>query len=709
MVRFQNLSIKHKLIIISMLTSGAALVFALTIYVAGAFIATRNTTQERISSLARVIGTNCVAALTFDDPEAARETLKALVAEPQIASARIYDAQGVPFAGYRRDDQAIDGGAAIKGAGQLDPSLFGFSHRYHEGKLEVIEPITLDRRKIGAVVVVSDLNELFRRMQWVAILSWVVLLISFAVVYGVSSLAQRTISGPITSLTSTMNRVSLDKDYSVRVASNSDDELGMLFRGFNQMLSEIQARDERLYFTQFSVDHMGDAAFWMDPAGRIVNVNNAAGLALGVSPEALRTMTIGDIDPSLGQERWLALWEKVRQHKAVTIESTHMKKDGKLFPVEVYANFLEFQGKEFMCAFARNITERKTLQAQLEQAQKMEAIGTLAGGVAHDLNNILGGLVGYPELLLMGLPADSPMKKPLMSVKASGERAAAIVQDMLTLARRGVDLRSAVNLNEIVTDYLKSPEHDRIRQFHPGVCFESRIDAELPNILGSEIHLSKTLMNLASNAAEAIGIKGRVVLSTFRRVIDAPLQGFQTIAEGEYAVLRVEDEGTGMCKEDMVRIFEPFYTKKKMGRSGTGLGMSVVSGTVKDHKGYIDLTSIEARGTRFDLYFPVTRAAVQEKSSTFVLQEHMGTEKILVVDDVREQREIAMILLTKLGYRVETVPSGEDALVYVRKEAVDLVVLDMIMDPGIDGLETYRQILQRYPKQKAVVASGFSE
>ncbi len=714
-MRFQNLSIKYKLIAISMLTSAVALLFALAIYVSGAFFATRNGTMERISSLARVVGTNCVAALTFDDAEAAGETLKALSAEPQIVFARIYDEKGAPFAEYRRGDRVANSGSDALSAAAILPVLqsaepvFNLSYDYRDGQLQVIAPILLDRRPIGAVEVTSDLSDLVRNMKRVAALSLIVLFISFGVAYAVSTLTQRTISGPIINLTGVMNKVSQDKDYSVRVTSDSRDELGTLFRGFNQMLSEIQARDAKLYFTQFSVDHMGDAALWMDASGHIVNVNHAAGESLGVSPEILLAMTIEDIDPGLNPERWAALWAKVRQRTAFTFESTHLRKDGKFFPVEVFANFLAFQGQEFMCAFARNISERKTLQLQLEQAQKMEAIGTLAGGVAHDLNNILGGLVGYPDVLLMGLPPDSTLRKPLLAVKASGEKAAAIVQDMLTLARRGVDLRTAVNLNEIVDEYVKSAEHARIQQFHSSVRFEIRLDPELPNILGSEIHLSKTLMNLVSNAAEAIGYKGQVTISTFRRLLDAPLVGFQTIAEGEYAVLRVEDDGTGMCVEDMTKIFEPFYTKKKMGRSGTGLGMSVVSGTVKDHKGFIDLRSVEDNGTRFDLYFPITRSAVQEKSNTFVIEKHMGTEKILVVDDVREQREIATVLLGKLGYRVETVNSGEAAIAYLRDNAADLLVLDMIMDPGIDGLDTYRRIIQQRPKQKAVVASGFSE
>ena len=713
--RLQNLTIKNKLIMISMFTSGVALVVTLVAILSGAFYATRSATLENISSIARVIGTNCEAALTFDDPDAANKTLKALAAEPQIDCSRIYREDGSLFAQYHRDNdnKAHADKAAHSAYSEIQAVLDGRSgsgsHRFEANSLKVLVPIVLDRNMIGVVEVSSDLRALYRRLTTVTLICLAILLLSFLVAYAVSTMAQRTISGPITKLTRTMNRVSRNKDYSTRVETDSFDELGILFDGFNEMLSEIQARDEQLHFTQFSVDHMGDAAYWMDRQGRIVNVNTAACESLGLKREALLAMSFGDIDPTLGRERWREIWEKARTRKSITFETDHLQTDGKLVPVEVYANFLEFEGKAYLCAFARDIAERKSLQTQLEQAQKMEAIGTLAGGVAHDLNNILGGLVGYPDLLLMDLPEDSPLRGPLVTVKTSGEKAAAIVQDMLTLARRGVDLRSAVNLNEVVADYWRSPEHGKIQQFHEGVSFEINLDPDQPNILGSEIHLSKTLMNLVSNAAEAMPNGGRVQVSTFRCHLDDKVRGYQSINPGDYAVLRVEDEGSGMSDEDMRHIFEPFYTKKKMGRSGTGLGMSVVSGTVKDHKGYIDLKSIEGRGTRFDLYFPISGQMLQAKGGNFNIDDFKGNERVLVVDDVMEQREIATVVLRKLGYQVESVSSGEEAVAYMEKGSVDLLVLDMIMDPGMDGLETYRQILSLHPNQKAVVASGFSE
>ncbi len=354
--------------------------------------------------------------------------------------------------------------------------------------------------------------------------------------------------------------------------------------------------------------------------------------------------------------------------------------------------------------------EKEELHAQLQRAQKMEAIGTLAGGVAHDLNNILSGIVSYPELLLMDLKEDSPLKKPILTIQKSGEKAAAIVQDLLTLARRGVEVTEVVNLNESVSDYLQSPEHAKLELNHSNVTVEKCLDENLLNILGSPVHLSKTVMNLVSNSAEAMPKGGKIIITTENRHIDTIKTGYDDIDKGDYASLTVIDSGIGISPEDIERIFEPFYTKKIMGRSGTGLGMAVVWGTVKDHQGYINLTSTEGKGTEISLYFPVTRKVLSPQVEMTSIQDIMGNgESILVVDDIEEQRQIASEMLEKLGYTVTTVSGGEEAVEYLRKHTIDLVVLDMIMVPGIDGLETYRRIRKFRPDQKSIIASGYSE
>ena len=354
--------------------------------------------------------------------------------------------------------------------------------------------------------------------------------------------------------------------------------------------------------------------------------------------------------------------------------------------------------------------ERRYLESQLLKSQKMEAIGTLAGGVAHDLNNILSGIVSYPELLLMDLPEDNPMHQPLVMIQESGNKAAAIVQDLLTLARRGVSATEVTNLNDIVRQYLISPEYEKMCSFYPEVTVENHLTEKLANLSGSPIHLSKTIMNLVSNAAEAITDRGRVLIRTEYQLAEELIHGFETIPPGEYIVLTVSDTGCGIPSEDIERIFEPFYTKKKMGRSGTGLGMAVVWGTVKDHKGFIDLQSTEGVGTSFSLYFPITKLESLDERNPRPINEYMGNgETILVVDDVKEQREIASGILKKLGYEVKSVSSGEEAISYLQDHPADLLVLDMIMDPGIDGLETYKKALQVQPGQKAIIASGYSE
>ena len=354
--------------------------------------------------------------------------------------------------------------------------------------------------------------------------------------------------------------------------------------------------------------------------------------------------------------------------------------------------------------------DRRYLEAQLAKSQKMEAIGTLAGGVAHDLNNILSGLVSYPELLLMDIPEKSPLRQPILTIRKSGQKAAAIVQDLLTLARRGVSVREVMNLNQLVEEYLKSPENQQILEYHSGVTVKTNLQSDLLNIMGSPVHLSKTIMNLISNAAEAMSNGGEIIITTENRYIDSSLKGFDAVEEGDYATITVADTGIGISTENIERIFEPFYTKKTMGRSGTGLGMAVVWGTVKDHSGYIDVQSELGDGSTFTLYFPVTRKQLPIEKQCISAETYKGNgESILIVDDIKEQREIASGMLQKLGYNVTTVPSGEDALNYMQDNAADLLVLDMIMQPGMDGLETYQKILQYHPEQKAVIASGFSE
>ncbi|MBW1781455.1 MAG: response regulator [Deltaproteobacteria bacterium] len=453
---------------------------------------------------------------------------------------------------------------------------------------------------------------------------------------------------------------------------------------------------------------------------RFISVNDVMCEYTGYSEKEFLELNPFDILSDESKETLNELVEEVYSNKVQEL-STKYKIKGKNqreFWVLANARFFYYEdgAPKRAMAVVYDITdirraeeERKRLETQLQNAKKLELLGTLAAGVAHDLNNILSAFVSYPDLLLLDLDADSTLQGPLLAMKKSGEKAADIVQDLLTLARRGVSSPKVINLNRVVNDFLKSPEYDKILSTRDGIHINADLQEDLLNILGSEAHISKTLMNLVANAVEAMPAGGAVSIETRSTYLDTGHNGYESIPEGEYTTIQISDEGIGISISDLEQIFEPFYSKKMMGRSGTGLGMTVVWGTVKDHNGYIDIITEEGSGTTFALYFPASRAEMEAPSSVYI-EDYIGKgESILIIDDSEEQRDLAKRMIQRLGYDAHTAANGEEAVSMIQKRHYDLLILDMIMPPGMDGLETYRKILEIVPDQKAVIASGYAE
>ncbi len=353
--------------------------------------------------------------------------------------------------------------------------------------------------------------------------------------------------------------------------------------------------------------------------------------------------------------------------------------------------------------------EKKNVKEKLRKSEKMEAIGLMAGGVAHDLNNILSGIVSYPELMLLGLPPSSELRRPLETIHESGKRAASVVADLLTVARGVASKKGSHDANVLLREYLDSPEYKELTSLYPGVVCVEKLDAEYPIIVCSPMHIKKTIMNLITNAAEAVGNDGRILVSTCNQQGNEIEKSKVDLDHGNYLVITVEDNGPGIADKDLDHIFEPFYTKKIMGQSGTGLGLAIVWNAVQDLNGRIFVES-SAEGTSFQLYIPVSdeEYLLQDKSDN--AENFTGNnERILVVDDEPQLIDIASQILRVCGYRVDSVCSGELAIDFVKENPVDLIVLDMVMGPGLNGLQTYREIVTLYPKQKAIIASGYSQ
>ncbi|GEM_PF-2885359 len=470
------------------------------------------------------------------------------------------------------------------------------------------------------------------------------------------------------------------------------------------------------------IDLVPHFIFAKDRYGRYLLINQAVADAYGFSVEELTGKKDADFNPNIEEVRHFREDDRAVIASGLPRENKEEQITDKngivrfLHTIKIPFHLGTGSG-DAVLGVSTDITERRKaeqerlkLEEQLQRAKKMEALGLLAGGVAHDLNNILSGIISYPELLLMDLPEDSPLVKPLLTIKASGEKAAYIVQDLLTLARRGVSFKEAVDLNSVISTYLQSPEFLKLKTFHPDVEVVRIFDTDLYHVSGSPVHISKTVMNLVSNAVEAMPEGGTVTIQTQNYNQETSVSSCYQIKPGESVILTVTDQGVGIAPEDLERIFEPFYTKKQMGRSGTGLGMAVVWGTVKDHGGTIDVQSVAGQGTIFTITLPAIAKPSTEVSKEISFDEIKGNgEKVLIIDDVKEQRIIAAAMLQKLGYEVMAVAAGEEALAVVETYAPDLLLLDMIMSPGMDGFNTYQKILGLRPGQKAVIASGFSE
>lgn len=396
------------------------------------------------------------------------------------------------------------------------------------------------------------------------------------------------------------------------------------------------------------------------------------------------------------------------------VETTARRKNGRSFPVEIRLKKIFDHGKPLWVVAVMDISQRRQeelnrtkLEERLTYAMRMESIGLMAGSVAHDLNNILSSIVTFPELLLLKMPANAKYREDFNRIKKAGQQAAAVVTDLLTIARGSTCKMSVSNLNTILEDYQQSLDYQHQLQSSPDITIEIDLDANLHNTRLSAIHVTKCLINLVRNGMEAIDSSGTIAIHTANQVLTETRRGYDDIPPGHYATITVADTGKGIAAQDLPYIFEPFYSRKKMGRSGTGLGLTVIMHTMRDHCGFIDIGSSES-GTVFELFFPVARQEQLTESSAVSLDLLAGKgEKVLIVDDEESQRLITASILTKLGYTAFTAENGEQAIQHIKSNPVDLLLLDMIMEPGMNGYETFKKIRQICPNLKAVVATGF--
>lgn len=485
-------------------------------------------------------------------------------------------------------------------------------------------------------------------------------------------------------------------------------ELAATNRSLEREIAERKRTEEALRLTQFSIDRAADAVFWIDPDGKFIYVNGAACSSLGYSQQELLAMSVWDIDPNFPKEDWPEQWQAMKQNSTFTMESSHRAKSGRLIPVEITANYLEFNGKEYNCAFARDISKRKQLESQFLQSQKMESLGRLAGGVAHDFNNLLTAILGYADMAITSLDQDDPIYGYIQEVLKAGTRAANLTRQLLAFGRRQLIEPKIINLNDLILEMDKMLR----RLIGEDIELVTLTEPALWPVKVDPGQIEQVIVNLAVNARDAMPKGGRLTIQTDNVTLDFPYTlSHAEVAPGRYVMLAVSDTGVGMTDEVKAHLFEPFFTTKEKGK-GTGLGLATVYGIVKQSGGHISVHSEPGRGAIFKIYLPQAEGANPQASEQKHLK-HMprGRETVLVVEDEPSVRALAVRVLSEQGYRVLEAADGEEALRVARDHAgeeLHLLVTDVVM-PKIGGKELSEMLKSVWPELKVIFTSGYTD
>ncbi len=471
-----------------------------------------------------------------------------------------------------------------------------------------------------------------------------------------------------------------------------------------QEIAERKQAEEEIRKLNAAVEQSIDGIAIGDLKLKLIYVNDAFAEMHGYSPEEMIGTEVANFQKKEQMDEYKTMMYKIRKQGSWTGEIEHIRKDGKPFPTYISATLLkDDEGNPTATLMvARDITDQKNLEAKLHHAQKLEALGTLAGGIAHNFNNLLMGTQGNASLMLLDTDSAHPHYENLKRIEKLVERGSRLTKQLLAYAREGKYEVKAISLNRLVKE-----TSDTFGMTKKEIRVHRQLAEQLWGVKADQGQIERALWNLYVNAADAMPKGGDLFLETMN-VTDKDMGGkAYKLKPGNYVQLTFRDTGVGMGRKTMERIFDPFFTTKDMSKS-TGLGLASVYGTIKTHGGYIDVDSKKGCGTTFSIYLPATEKRVQKpiKSSEHIIE---GTGTILLVDDEPIVLDVGAKMLKTLGYRVLEGKGGRETVkIYQeKKDTIDMVILDMIM-PDMGGGEAYDRMKEINPKVKVLLLSGYS-
>jgi PAS domain S-box-containing protein len=735
-----RLAFRHQLALVVTLTSAMAIGLAALGTLGYEARQAYGDLKDDFLPLARIIASNSVGALAFNDAGAARETLGALAIKPHVVSARLYTATGRPFATYRRAGAESD---------PLPPEPAAPGHRFEASYLLIYEEIVHDHERVGTLYMKIDTQARIERLlQTLGVLA-LGFLAATTLALLFSAGLQRRVSQPLHELARAVHAIADKRDYSIRVEPSGPKELRALTLGFNEMLSQIQARNTELRMardglelrvaervrdlqhevgerrkaeaeSQLRAQHLqlqgaalesaADGVVIIDRKKLIEWVNPSFCSLLGYSAEELIGRNVDMFRSGRPEDdaQYQEMVTTVRSSPMWDGELVGRRKDGGLCLIaQTVTPVRNGERISHYVAVMRDVSERHRLEDQLRQAQKMEAVGRLSGGVAHDFNNLLNVILGFGELMLKKLPPDDGLRRYGHEILKAAKRGASLTRQLLAFSRQQVLQPKVVDLNAVVSD----TEKMLARLIGEDIELVTALELQLGRVEVDPGQIEQVLMNLAVNARDAMPQGGTLVIETANVDLGEAeaRQNDHGVSPGPYVRIVVSDTGSGMDAATLAHIFEPFFTTKAVDK-GTGLGLATVYGIVKQSKGYIWPKTQLGKGTTFTILLPrlapESRVALPSQDAE---GDPLGQETVLLVEDNEAARELWRETLDMLGYRTVVASNGAEALELAGAHVgrIDLLLSDVVM-PRLGGRELAARLRERRPDVRVIFMSGYT-
>lgn len=707
---FRDLKIKTKLIIIILGTTSFALLFGFSLVTIRNVKEFKSDMIKESVAMAQIAGNSIIGELSFNYADEAKETLLKFKVIPSISNVYIYNEKNELFATFNQDEEDIVPAPQLSGQQQF------FKNNY----LHVFQPIIYENNKYGTVYLRVSTRLLIQKTRNNILIVVGLIFLLFIISFFLAVKLQKFISDPILHLSNVVNRVSEEGSYDLRLEKTFDDEIGILYMGFNDMLEQIHNREDALKRTQSFlksvIEAMPSILIALNHEGIVTQWNKAASNLTGITSREAVGMNLWEILPSF--KRYQNAAEMVlKQQRSRNYFKEYMELNSNKLYINLSFYPLIVDSLSGIVIRMDDVTEIEKKEQQLRQAQKMETVGTLAGGLAHDFNNVLGGIIGTLSLIEIKMKDKAVkkdgIKKYWEDISKLSNRASDMVNQLLAISRKEELSFSSIDLNFTIRHVVKicNSTFDKSVEINP-TYFDKPA-----KVFADPTQIEQVLLNLCVNASHAMTIMrpdnthwgGKLKVSLSPKIVDRQFAFHHPEVQGDqYWSVSVSDEGVGMDNDITSQVYDPFFTTKGKG-VGTGLGLAMVYNIIKQHKGFIDIESKPGEGTKFIVYLPqYTDIRKETVKRDLTIMSQSGEGLVMVVDDEQILRQIAREILEEIGFDVLLAEDGEEAVALYKKkhEQIRVVLLDMLM-PKLSGNEVYVKMRKINPDVKVILTSGF--